>query len=160
MNREEAILFFENDHHKLETAISKLTEQQMIFEQVQGTWTAKEIIAHISAWNWEIITQANLVLSGKPPWHTYITEAEFNRIAVETRASWSLEKVITEWQESYNALVDRIRSLSENEWNFELDEMWPEGGKVSVSSIFGYRYRGEGHEGGHAIAIREYFSVD
>jgi uncharacterized damage-inducible protein DinB len=157
MNQDEAIRFFESDHQKLEDIVSKLTEEQLLTERVQGNWTVKDIIAHISAWNWELITQTDFVLSGKKPWYANVTEAEFNSRAIRERKSWSLEKILSEWRESFTALVTRMRELTENEWRFRLEEEWPEGGKINVSSIFGYRYQGEGHEGGHAKVIQRYF---
>lgn len=159
MDHEETIQFFRDDHQKLKDVISKLTESQMNTDMVQGSCTVRDILAHISAWNWEIITQAELVLSGKKPWYTYKTEAEFNKEAVETRESWSHEKIISEWHESFDTLISRLERFSEEEWTFELNDEWPEGGKVSVSSIFGYRYHGEGHEGGHAKIIQNYFEI-
>lgn len=159
MNLEKTIQFFKNDHQKLEKALSKLKIDQVIDEKVQGIWTVKDIIAHISAWNWELIKQANLVLSGKKPWYTDISEAEFNEKAVKKRESWTLEKVLSEWRESFDALLERLNEFSQEEWVYELDEEWPEGGKITVTSIFGYRYHGEGHEGGHAKVIQEYFNL-
>lgn len=158
MDREETIQFFRDDHQKLKDIISILTESQMITDKVQGSWTVRDILAHISAWIWEINTQAEGVLSGTKPWYTCKTEAEFNKEAVKTRESWSFEKIISEWYESFDVLISKLESFSKEEWSFELDEEWPEGGKVSVSSIFGYRYHDEGHEGGHAKVIQRYFS--
>ena len=157
MNQEETIQFFKNDHQKLQSVISKLSQEQMITEKVQGNWTVKDILAHISAWNWELITQANLVLSRTKPWYTYTTEAEFNKKALKIREQWTLEIILSEWRESFNALISRMKGFSDEEWTFALNEEWPEGGKVTVSSIFGYRYHGEGHEGGHAKVIRNNF---
>jgi len=159
MNLEKTIQFFKNDHQKMEKVLSKLTKEQMINEKVQGNWTVKDIIAHISAWNWELINQTNLVISGKKPWYTDTSEAEFNEKSVKIRKPWSFEKVLSEWRESFDALLIRMNELSQEEWTFELDEEWPEGGKITVASIFQYRYRGEGHEGGHAKVILEYFSL-
>ena len=159
MDQEETIQFFRNDHQKLKDVISKLTESRIATDKVQGSWTVRDILAHISAWNWEIIMQAEGVLSGIRPWHNSKTEAEFNREAVKTRESWPVEKVISEGDESFDALISKIESFSEEDWNFELDEEWPEGGKVSIPSIFGYRYHDEGHEGGHATIIRNYFDL-
>ncbi|MFW9813048.1 MAG: DinB family protein [Candidatus Thorarchaeota archaeon] len=159
MDQEETIQFFKDDHQNLIDVISKLTEFQMKTDKVQGSWTVKDILAHISAWNWEIIKQAELVLSRTKPWYTGKTEAEFNEEAVKTRESKSIEEIISEWHESFDVLMSKMESFSEKEWNFELDEEWPEGGKVCVSSIFGYRYHSEGHEGGHAKAIRNYFKL-
>ncbi|MFW9792737.1 MAG: DinB family protein [Candidatus Thorarchaeota archaeon] len=160
MNLEETIQFFINDHQKLEDLLSKLTVNQMSNEPVQGDWTVKAIIAHISAWNWELITQTDRVLSGRRPWYANTTETEFNEKAVKVRKTWSLEKTISEWRESFDALISRMKNLSPEEWTFELSEEWPEGGNITVASIFGYRYLSEGHEGGHAILIRKYFDIE
>ncbi len=159
MDQEETIQFFRDDHQKLKDVVSKLTDSQMNNDKVQGIWTVKDILAHISAWNWEIITQAERVLSSTKPWYTDKTETEFNEEAVKTRESWSIERVISEWYESFDVLMLKLERFSKEEWNFELDEEWPEGGKVSISSIFGYRYLDEGHEGGHAKIIRDYFGL-
>jgi hypothetical protein len=160
MSLEGTIQFFIDDHQKLEDVLSKLTNKQINHEKVQGDWTVKDIIAHISAWNWELIKQANLVLARKKPWYTDIPEADFNNKAVKKRRLWSLEQVILEWRNSFDALMTKLKSFSQEEWKFELDnEEWPEGGKVTVASIFGYRYNEEGHEGGHAKVIQRYFSI-
>ena len=50
-----------------------------------------------------------------------------------------------------------MSELTQEEWVSGLDDEWPEGGKVTVESIFGYRYKDEGHEGGHAKVIQGYF---
>ena len=159
MDQEETLQFFKNDHQKLVNVLSTLNESQMRTDRVQGDWTVKDIIAHISAWNWELIKQTELVLSGKKPWYTDMTEEEFNIRAVGMREAWSLEKVLSEWRESFEALISRLKQLSHDEWTFELDDEWPEGGKITVASIFGYRYHEEGHEGGHAKVIRKYFGI-
>jgi uncharacterized damage-inducible protein DinB len=151
------IQFLIHDHEKLEDTISKLTIEQMTNEKVQGSWTVKDIIAHIAAWNWELIKQTELVLSGKKPWYADISEEEFNIKAVRLRESWPLEKVLSEWRESFDSLISRMRELSDEEWTSELEEEWPEGGRITVASIFGYRYHEEGHEGGHAKVIQEFF---
>ncbi|MFW9843103.1 MAG: DinB family protein [Candidatus Thorarchaeota archaeon] len=159
MGQEETILFFRDDHQKLKDVILKLTESQMRTHKVQGSWTVKDILAHISAWNWEIIAQADGILSGVKPWYTNKTEAEFNEEAVKTRESWSIERIISEWHESFSALISKLMGFSGEEWIFELEDEWPAGGQVSVFSVFGYRYHGEGHEGGHAEIIKNYFKL-
>jgi hypothetical protein len=57
MDQEEIIQFFRDDHQKLKDVISKLTESQINTDKVQVSWTVRDILAHISAWNWEIISQ-------------------------------------------------------------------------------------------------------
>ena len=72
---------------------------------------------------------------------------------------WPLERILSEWRESFNVLISKVKGFTDEEWTFELDEEWPEGGRISLSSVFNYRYHGEGHEGGHAKVIREHFGI-
>jgi len=66
-----------------------------------------------------------------------------------------VEDIMT--KDSFDELIRKIESLSSNDWEYQTAFKW--GGKmpVSVSSLFDYRYKGEGHEGGHAKQIKEYF---
>ena len=42
-------------------------------------------------------------------------------------------------------------------WEYQTAFKWGDKIPVSVNSLFEYTYKGEGHEGGHAKQIEEYF---
>jgi hypothetical protein len=159
LDKEETIEFFEVDHGKLVRVISQLDRSWMTDRIVIASWNVKDIIAHISAWNWEIIRQVDDVLINKKPWNVDMAEKSFNRREVKKREKWSLDKVLQEWNESFKALIDRMEKLSDSEWAFQADFNWPDGSPVTIQSLFEYRYRGEGHEGGHAKQIEECFGL-
>ncbi|MFX0052248.1 MAG: DinB family protein [Candidatus Hermodarchaeota archaeon] len=155
MDKTRLLKFLKHDHRKLVQILAELNEHQMVNTIIIGSWTVKDIIAHISAWNWEIIKAVHEVLSDKKPWYIDKTEEEFNNQEIKKRESWSLNRILKEWQDSFNNLILSIEGLSVSEWNHQSSFLWPDGQTVSIKSLFDYRYRGEGHEGGHAIQIRE-----
>ena len=160
MDKDWVIKFFKDDHAKLANVISQLDKSWMTNRKVNKSWDVKDIIAHISAWNWEIIRQVDDILVNRKPWYVDMGEASFNKREVKKRKIWSLNKVLQEWEESFKALISRIEQLSESEWEFQADFNWPDGSPVTIQSLFSYRYRGEGHEGGHAKQIKEYFELE
>jgi len=167
MSKKQTIKFLKEDHAKLELVLEALTDEMMMGYRITGTWTIKDILAHISAWNKELIKAVNMLLRDEKPWFAdieknelKISEGEFNKIQIVKRKSMSLKEIIEEWEQSFDNLLKKIRSLSDNEWEYKTEFKWQEGSEVTVKSLFGYRYRGHGHEGGHAQQIEEYFDRD
>lgn len=159
MNKIQTIQFLQDDHKKLETIISGLKKEQLTDHAILGTWTTKDIIAHISAWNKEIHKAIDIVLNNEKPWYIDEIEDKFNEKEIEIRKNWSINQIVEEWQVSFNRLIHRIKIITSSEWNYQTDFTWPGGGSVSIKSLFGYRYQGEGHEGGHAKQIEEFFKT-
>ena len=162
MSKEETIEFLKEDHAKLELVLEALTDEMMISHRITGTWRIKDIIAHLSAWNIKLTEAIDVLLKDDKPWFmdTAFSEAEFNKIEVVKRKSMSLKEIIDEWQQSFNDMINKIESLSGKEWEYKTQFEYQEGSAVTVESLFGYRYRGHGHEGGHAEQIEEYFDRD
>lgn len=52
-------------YRKLKDAISSLSKQQMTNVPVLEDWTVKGIIAHLAAWNWELIVDIERILHHK-----------------------------------------------------------------------------------------------
>lgn len=162
LDREEVLQFFKEDHGKLVKVITQLDEDQMVSHAVLGEWDVKDIITHISAWNCKIVKAVDVVLANGKPWYVGVPlgrgqEVEFNRREVKRRRAWSLRQVVEEWQDAHDALIKRIECLSDSNWLHQSDITWADGTKVSIPSLFSYRYRGEGHEGGHARQIKAHF---
>jgi hypothetical protein len=151
--------FFREDHRKLKQTIAKLTESQIVNDVVMGDWSVKDVIAHITAWNWEIAKSVDDVLEKKAPWYLNKGETAFNIAEVERRRDWPLKEVLDEWQKSFDSLTHRIEEITAEEWSIDTGLSWTDGSAVTMESLFGYRYRGEGHEGGHALQIREYYNL-
>ena len=101
------------------------------------------------------------LLNDEKPWfinEEELTEAEFNEKETMKRKNWSSDRILEEWQLSYEELIQRIVRLSNSEWEYQAPFEWTKDIPVTVNSLFEYRYKGEGHEGGHAKQIEEFFN--
>lgn len=160
VNKKQAIQFLTDNHERLGKTIGRLEEDQITEDVISGTWTTKEIIAHLSAWNLELTKAIDDLLTDDKPWfinEEELTEAEFNEQAIEHRKDWLLGQILAEWRSSFEQLIQRIKGLSNSEWEYQTPFEWIKDMPVTVSSLFDYKYRGEGHEGGHAKQIEEFF---
>lgn len=161
MNKQKTIQFLKNNHKKLEKVINGLKKSQMVEKIILEKWTTKDILAHISAWNLELTKATDDLLNDEKPWfinEEELTEGEFNEIETKKRKSLSLDQVLEEWQTSFVELIRRVKNLSTSEWEYQTPFEWAKDIPVTVNSLFEYIYRGEGHEGGHAKQIGEYFN--
>ena len=161
MEKEKAIQFLIDDHKELKIVLESLELEDFVTFRVLGTWKIKDVVAHLSAWNIELRTAIDKLLSNEEIW--FIGEHDedyFNKIQVLRRKSYTVEEVLDEWEKTFNDLVERMKKLTEEEWNFSSKFEWKNGVSVSTKSLFGYRKRGKGHEGYHALLIEEYFDAD
>ena len=144
----------------MENVINGLKEYQISQDLISVKWTTKDIIAHISAWNLELKIAIDDLLKNEKPWfinEEELSEAEFNAKETKKRKDWSLDRILDEWQTVFEQLIQRIMSLSKSQWEYQTPFEWTKDMPVTVSSLFDYLYRGEGHEGGHAKQIEEFY---
>lgn len=160
MNREEAIKLLQDDHKELESVLENLLPEDLVTFRVLGTWKIKDVISHLSGWNIELKNSIDRLLNNEELW--FFTESEdfFNKIQVMKRKSYTVEQVLEEWESTLTELIVRINNLTDEEWEFTLKYKWKSGDLVTVKSLFGYRKKGKGHEGYHALLIEEYFDRD
>ena len=140
--------------------IKGLDDNQITEDIISVKWTPKDIIAHISAWNFTLKDAIDDLLIDVKPWfinEEELTEAKFNERETRKRKDWSINQIVDEWQNSFEQLIQRISRLSKSEWEYQSPFEWTKDMPVIVSSLFDYMYKGEGHEGGHAIQIAEFY---
>ncbi len=157
-SRQDVVQRLTREHRLLERAVSGLSESELTQVPVLDHWTIKDILAHILAWNEEYTPEIDRVLQGNGLWQKRFAsrggEDEFNRKVVERHKNNSVQEVIVRWQESFKALIKKVESLTDEEWNFQSSgDKWEDGTPVTVYSLFLYEYEGSEHEGGHAKQI-------
>ena len=159
MTKQETVEQLEAEHRELEEVISSLSTEQITKEHIFDDWTMKDVVAHISAWNWEVVKGIDEGLQGQKPWYVQADEDEFNAQTIKKRKNWSWEDVLQEWKDSWGALLKRVERLSDDEWRYQIPHTWPDGTPLTIGSLFDYEYEGANHEGGHAKQIREHFRL-
>ena len=157
MKKDESIKRLQNGHQYFKRVIGSFGSQEKFMEKVLGEWTVKDVICHLSAWNWEQIGAFDSLLKNiKPVWWG-LDEKEFNQKAVDKRKDWTIEAILKEWEDSFAGLISRMSKLTEKEWSHEAGPKGEDGKPVTIEAMFDYSYRGEDHEGGHAKQIEEAF---
>jgi hypothetical protein len=156
-DKEKVIERYLQGHKRLQKAISSLTQEQITKVKLKN-WTPKDVVAHISGWNWLFLEDIESVLNNQKPWWIDADIDEINRKFVEERKNWPLEKVLQDWEDSFQAAMKRVGELTSEEWNYKISENWEDSTPITVASLFDYEYEGDVHEGGHAKKIEERFT--
>jgi len=160
MDKEKTREFLKEEHERLNSVINSLNVEELVQYHIVKAWNIKDILAHLAAWNKELTKSIGIVLDKNDVWLRTMNEEEFNKIQVVLRKSRSVEEIIDEWKNSFTKLIEKIESLSDDQWNFDSGFKWKDGSSISVKSLFGYRKRDLGHEGWHAFQIEDYFESD
>lgn len=122
-----------------------LLEAELVEPGVTGTWSVKDIIAHVTWWEEEALAHLPLILAGgRPPRYsvTYGGIDAFNAKMTEQRKPWSLAQVLTQQDEVHRRLVAFVQGAPEEQ--------------LSGDTRFRRRLRLDtyGHYPKHARAIR------
>jgi len=97
----------------LNEAISGLTEDQMSQDIVAGEWSVKDIIAHLAAWQGEVVVALERV--GPADSGALIDESvdQWNARRVDERRRLPLVDVIQEFQDTHDKLLTLLAARSD-----------------------------------------------
>jgi len=127
----------------LEETLARLTHPRMFIPGVEGEWTVKDILAHISTWERWMIRWINRLLEGKKPdtpepWDVDRMNAEtYKRVK-----RLSLADVLKEFRESHWDSLTLAESLSEEQLQTIYSDRWPMGPLwlgVAANTCFHYK---------------------
>src|SRR5256885_12463398 len=85
---------------------------------VTGTWSVRDIIAHVTWWEEEALTHLPLVLAGGRPPRYSVTHGgidAFNAKMTEQRKPWSLAQGLTQQDEGHRPLVAFVQSAPQEQ---------------------------------------------
>jgi hypothetical protein len=112
----------------LEGTLAQLTHEQMLLPGVDGNWSVKDALAHISTWERWMLTWTNSLLQGiRPetpePWDIEQMNAEtYNRVK-----EFPLAEVLEEFRQSYWDSLSLFEGLSEEQLETIYTDTWPMG---------------------------------
>lgn len=105
---------------EMETVLAGLTETQLTQPGALGDWTVSEVLAHITAWEAELVTGLAKVRQGKPPGKTDYTSAEIEAQNARWRAEnrgRPLERVLADFRGVRRQTIRQIESVSDKDLN-------------------------------------------
>lgn len=128
MTKTRLLALIREERGLLEMTLARLTHAQMFLPGVDGQWSVKDVLAHISAWERMMIKWTGSHLRGeKPdvplPWDVdHINEGIYTQVKDK-----SLADVFEEFRSSYWEALSLVESLTEVQLQKVHDDTWPMG---------------------------------
>ncbi len=120
MRKDTLLATIQNEYERLEALLSSLSEQQITAMQVNGTWSVKDTLAHLTTWQGYLLDQLQGVVSGKQPpafMPELATEDEINERVYQVHKDRPLAEVLAEFHTSFAHILETIKAMSEETLN-------------------------------------------
>jgi hypothetical protein len=112
----------------MEQTLARLKKNQMLIHGVEGNWSVKDILAHISTWERWMIRWTKNIQQGKKPETPEPWDIDWMNADTYTRnKDRSLAKVLEEFHQSYWDSLFLIQNLSDVQMNTNYPSTWPMG---------------------------------
>jgi len=103
----------------LKASYAGLSDSELMEPGVTGTWSVRDIIAHVTCWEEEALTHLPFILAGgRPPRYsaTYGGIDAFNAQKTEQKRNLSLSEVLEQRDDTHRRLIDFLNSVSEDQF--------------------------------------------
>ncbi len=143
-------------YNQFEALLVSLSEAQMLMPEVNGSWSVKDNIAHLTAWQDYLISHLEGLLAGKEPPEFLpglTSEDEQNEQLYQQNKHRPLAEVLSAFRASYRRAYVAVQALSEEALNAPLP--WSTDGSPVWPFIVGNTY---GHYQEHGNIIRDWLS--
>jgi uncharacterized damage-inducible protein DinB len=112
MKKEQLIAAVQTEHVRWETALRQIDKTQMTQPGVSGNWTIKDLIAHVTWHEREMVgVVGEMALVGSEWWN--LSTDERNAAIYEAHKERPLDDVLTEAKEVHHQLLDALQTLSD-----------------------------------------------
>jgi uncharacterized damage-inducible protein DinB len=96
VEKERAIINIRASRERLLQALHGLSSAECCTEAIEGTWTVKEVIAHICAWD----TSLSL------PLRKYLESGEFTPEEIDDHDAWNAQQTAQRKENSFTEVLD------------------------------------------------------
>jgi hypothetical protein len=128
MSKSDLLEQIRNEHGRLEETLARLTHPQMLLPGVDGEWSVKDALAHISTWERWMIRWTNSLLAGDKPESPEPWDVDRMNADIYARVKGlTLAEVLEEFHQSYWDSLALAESLSEKQLQNTYNDTWPKG---------------------------------
>jgi hypothetical protein len=153
---EQAAAVYRSEMRRLLDVVDGIPSE-LLATPIHGDWTINEVLVHLAGWDRAVAASADDVRAGRPAGLTAMRLEDINDDLVEAHRGASLEDTRRELEEAHRELLARLTGVSREDWvGAVADARWPDGSAMTLGSVFGYRFRGQTHYGGHADELEEW----
>jgi len=115
VNRKSSLLrLMQAEHTQLEVLLNTLSEEHLLRPGVTGSWSVKDVLAHLTWWEQDMISEILYGVEldpglGSEPWST----ERANALMVEAKRDTSLAEVLAAFHDSYRQTMQMVEGLAE-----------------------------------------------
>jgi hypothetical protein len=120
MSIEEILDGLDNTRERLLTVLEPLPDEALEYPGTIGSWSVKDVLAHLAAWESELVTGLLHLQQGKKPVHllaAMANRAAYNAERYEENKERDLDRVFADFQEVRMKLESWIEEFSERALN-------------------------------------------
>jgi hypothetical protein len=103
----------------LEDILAPLDETQMTTEGVNGDWSIKDVLAHITAWHLRLLDRLHAAIwNEEPTLSGVVTDEEVDRLneqIYKENKSRPLNDVLIDFRTTYLQIVDEVQAMNEED---------------------------------------------
>jgi hypothetical protein len=113
LDRKSSLLaLMQTEHTRLEALLNSLNAEHLLQPAVTGSWSIKDVLAHLTWWEQAIISEMLYGVEldpglGEEPWST----ERANALTVEARRQTSLSEVLASFHSSYQQTLQMVENL-------------------------------------------------
>jgi len=111
LSRDEILQRLGLEYQRLMATFARLTPEQWTEVGAVGSWTAKDVMAHLVFWNRFPVQELEAAIMGSSLAHPEGTDDEINARTVASFKDWTAEAVRSAFEHSYGELVECVKSL-------------------------------------------------
>jgi hypothetical protein len=157
MRRAELLAELQSEQKAWEGLLAQIGEDRLDEPGVQGEWSIKDIVAHLTAWRRRTVRRLEAAVAGQPePAHDWPIDLheddEINAWFHERDRGQSLRETLAESRRVFDKLVSAIEKFPEDALDDPERLPWMQGAPVSGATFFGH-FHAE-----HEADMREWLS--
>jgi hypothetical protein len=154
--KSELLAEMEQEWANIERICAGLSEAEMITPGVEGEWSVKDILCHLSAWEKYLLDRLGMVMTGQPPMYPIMTSWDdvhrFNAQVYAENKDRPLTSVIIEFRNLYQGVVTVVEALSDQQFTQPYTYDFPNDALTLLQLIRANIYE---HYREHCIAIEK-----
>jgi hypothetical protein len=119
VKKSELLNWLREEYQKWEALLDQIGSTRMDQHGVNGDWSMKDIVAHLTGWNRSLVARLHAVGHGEPepapPWPAHLqTEDEINAWIYESNRGRSVREVLVESRQVFEQLLAVVERLPED----------------------------------------------
>jgi hypothetical protein len=117
--KSELLAEMDREWANIERVCARLSEEDMVAPGVEGEWSVKDILCHLSAWEKYLLDRLGMVLTGQPPLYPAMFSWDdvhrFNAQVDAENKDRPLTSVVIEFRNLYQGVITVLQAISDDQ---------------------------------------------